>query len=99
MGDKYRHSVTSCYLSSRRGFLGSPRGELSTQLTEGRQNNNITGDHWLTLEVDIKLSDVDKATNCLCPNYRTFDTYFYKIPTKIFFSIEKCFILVYNKIK
>lgn len=35
MGDKYRHSVTSCYLSSRRGFLGSPRGELSTQLTEG----------------------------------------------------------------
>ncbi len=42
MGDKYRHSVTSCYLSSRRGFLGSLRGELSTQLTEGRQNNNIT---------------------------------------------------------
>jgi hypothetical protein len=42
MGDKYHHSVTSCHLSSRRGFpYGSHRGELSTKLTEGWQPQNI----------------------------------------------------------
>ena len=43
MGDKYHHSVTSCQLSSRRGFLDSHRGEVAKQYycvgaTIGRQN-------------------------------------------------------------